>query len=336
MSPLLALGERVYRSEVTRRNAAFDRGKGVTTFDRPVISVGNLSVGGTGKTPCVRWVVRSLRESGRRPVIAMRGYGAPRGERSDEQAEHEHALPGVPVVANPDRTAALISFFASSDDVDTIVLDDGFQHRKIARQFDLVLIDATRSPFEDRCLPAGRLREPADSLARADAVLLTHCELVADQEVEALRARLSAFIAEDRVFRSEHAWAGLEIISPDDSTREETVQVLRGRRVVALSAIGRPEPFEAGVRDAVGDSGRVERFRFRDHHPLDERSLDAVRRSCDDADALVCTAKDWAKLARRAPLGVDVVIPRLELRIREGDERRLRDLILDAADAALE
>src|SRR4051794_5329108 len=140
----------VYSWEIGRRNRRYDAGRGVVRFDRPVISVGNLSVGGTGKTPMVAHIVGVLLQAGHTPAIAMRGYGSKAsGGRSDEAEEYRRKFPGVPVLARPDRTLALIEQFAREHDdaggrqSDVVVLDDGFQHRKIARDLDIVLVDAS-------------------------------------------------------------------------------------------------------------------------------------------------------------------------------------------------
>ncbi len=188
---------------MARRNRRFDAGHGVVTLDRPVISVGNLSTGGTGKTPMTMRVVQWLREAGHAPAIAMRGYRAgPEG--SDEALLYQEAFAGMPIVAQANRIDGLLQLFAQEEGdgeagsapararTDVVVLDDGFQHRQIARQFDLVLIDATRDPFADALLPAGWLREPAASLRRAHAVVLTHAESADARWLEAIRERVLA------------------------------------------------------------------------------------------------------------------------------------------------
>src|ERR1043165_360740 len=151
---LLARG---YAWEIGRRNRRYDAGRGVVRFDRPVISVGNLSVGGTGKTPMVAHIVGLLLEAGRRPCIAMRGY-AGRGGMSDEAEEYRGRFPGIPIVARANRTLGLIELFSREHETggqqtDCIVLDDGFQHRRIARDLDVVMVDASRDPFDDALLP---------------------------------------------------------------------------------------------------------------------------------------------------------------------------------------
>ena len=144
----------------------------------PVISIGNLTLGGTGKTPMVQHAASVLMDAGHRPAIVLRGYGARRGEDSDEAMEHRAALPGVPVMAQPDRVAALATLRRTHPEVDVVLLDDGFQHRFVKRCSDIVLIDARRVLDEERVLPAGRLREPLASLARATDVVVTHADRV--------------------------------------------------------------------------------------------------------------------------------------------------------------
>lgn len=324
--PLARVGERVYRRELARRNRRFDAGRGVVTIDRPVISVGNLSVGGTGKTPMVRLVVSWLLEGGHRPAIAMRGYKA-RGGISDEAEDHREAFGGsVPVVAQPDRLTGLLRLFAEEEGrrVDVVVLDDGFQHRRIARQLDLVLIDGTRDPFRDRCLPAGRLREPTDALSRASAVVITHSELLAPGAAGALRESIRG-VFDGLIVEGEHAWESLRVIERGEE-RTEALGWLKGKSVAAACAIGHPGAFLEGVRRATGRG--VERAEvFADHHPLNRRAAERIARAAAGCQAVVVTEKDWVKLRRFGGWACPVVVPRLAIRLSQGGEA-LRGLVL--------
>ena len=312
---------RLYGMEVARRNRRWDRGIGVERLDRPVVSVGNLSAGGTGKTPMVRWVVGVLRAGGRRPAVAMRGYKAGPGGESDEAREHREAMPGVPVVARPDRAAGLRASFATEEgrSVDCVVLDDGFQHRRLARDLDIVLVDASRPPDRDALLPRGFLREPLTSLARAHAAVVTHAEMVDDREVGRLVERLGAELPEGApVGVTEHRWVSLR--RPGSPDGDLDVGWLRGRRVVAACAIGHPEAFLRGLERA-GVASVSGGLVLRDHDAFGPRRLAALRALIRDhePDALVVTAKDWAKLSEHAgSFGCPVVVPRLELRWRSG------------------
>jgi tetraacyldisaccharide 4'-kinase len=327
--------EPLYRTVIMRRNRRFDERRGVVEFDRPVISIGNLTVGGTGKTPMVAWLVGELLASGHRPCIAMRGYGSRGGvEGSDEAAAYRRQFAEVPIVAQADRTSGLLELlareFADGRDgpgtrIDAIVLDDGFQHRRIARQMDVVLIDASRHTFRDRLLPSGWLREPPESLRRSTHVVVTHAERVESGDLAEIddRVRSMRGIAPDAV--CEHAWQDLDVARGAESVRE-SVDWLRGRRVLACCAIGNPEPFVAAVRSAAGE---VDALVLGDHDPFHQstitRLIDRTKRW--SAEAIVCTDKDWSKLVRSSVTWpCPVVRPRLVLRFRSG-----RDGLRDAA-----
>lgn len=321
LEPLYALG-------VARRNRRFDARKGVIEFDRPVLSVGNLSVGGTGKTPMVHWLLARLSQAGRRPCIAMRGYKG--GRNSDEALAHRARFPNVPIVAQADRIDGLIDLFATEEGerVDCVVLDDGFQHRFIARQADIVLVDALRDPFRDRLLPAGWLREPAASLARADVVVVTHADESTEVELRELFRGLAGVLRPGApIAAARHAWAGLGVFSAS-GLRSEPAEYLRGRSVVAACAIGNPGAFIAQVERATGRPCAA-RLVLGDHDSYQAatvaRLFDAARQH--GAAAIVTTEKDWVKLGkRRVAWPCEVVVPRLELEFVSG-ERELWSIV---------
>lgn len=329
--------EPIYRAVVARRNASFDRGRRVSRLTVPVVSVGNISVGGTGKTPMVMWCVRALRAAGRRPAIGMRGYGARvhKGvaSPSDEQAEYMESLPGTPIAADPDRVSALRRLLRDDKTVDCVVLDDGFQHRFVARDLDIVLLDVTRDPFADRCLPAGWLREPVESLGRAGVVALTHAERVSREAIETIRARVERVAPNARVFVSRHEWDGLDVGQESWPTTR-----LRGMRVLALCGVGNPGAFLAQARTAGAEVVR-ESVR-RDHAPYDG---EAAARIVEEAatlgcDAILTTLKDWVKLRPSleeigaAGSSVPFIRPRLAMAF--DDEAGLRSLLLASCGGA--
>ncbi len=288
---------RVYAVELSRRNRRFDRGAGVERGPVPVVSVGNLSVGGTGKTPTVAWVVERLAERGVRAGVAMRGYGAREGEPSDEQAEYAERLPGVAVEADKRRIEAVRRLAARGCDV--AVLDDGFQHRWLGREFDLVVIDATRSPFRDRCLPAGWLREGVGSLARADAVLLTRCDQAQAGEVEAIEAAVRGVMGDGAlVARSAHRWRGLVF---GDGRRVDVGGEGWPERAVVACGIGHPGAF-VGSAEAAGIDA-VKRIVRRDHHRWTADEGRELARLGREVGCVVTTGKDWVKL--REVIGPD-------------------------------
>ncbi|MEO0512459.1 MAG: tetraacyldisaccharide 4'-kinase [Planctomycetota bacterium] len=324
LAPLVsALGsplEKLYLNELSRRNKRYDAGRGVVTLDRPVISVGNISLGGTGKTPMVRWVVERLLAGGHRPAIAMRGYGAKSGAPSDEQDEYQRAFPTVPVVAQPNRTEGLLTLFHSDAgaDVDCVVLDDGFQHRRLARALDIVLLDLNADSLRDRCLPAGRLREPPANLARADAVVLTHAENTPESVVEETSTGVERLTGRPPVAVTRHEWQGFESSEPD----------ARPQRVHLACAIGNPGPF---LEPASKQFELMGQTILRDHDPFGRKTVDALRADARRAGALLCTNKDWSKLRRHA-WPVPVLRPRLSHGFVRG-EGELRERIAAAARA---
>jgi tetraacyldisaccharide 4'-kinase len=334
LSPLARLLAKGYGRIIDRRSRRFDAGHGVVTLDRPIISIGNLSVGGTGKTPMTARVIDWLLASGRVPCIAMRGYRASREGESDEARLYAHRWPQVPVVARPDRTAGLIELFASErgSAVDCIVLDDGFQHRQIARQADIVLLDASRAPFDDELLPAGWLREPARSLRRAHAAIVTHAEAADARTVQAVLDRAQALNPALRLAVAEHAWTQLAVYDPGGGATHAT-EWLIGRRAVLACAIGNPQAFDAAAERALRATP-VARMILRDHDPFSARTVgrlaDLARKS--QASVILVTEKDWMKL-RRVPLTnwpCPIAVPLLELRFRTG-EATVRNLIELAA-----
>lgn len=297
--------------------------------DRPVISVGNLTTGGTGKSPLVAWIARQFKESCVEPMIAMRGYRASPNEMSDEQAEYHQLLRDPHVVANPQRAVAIRTYLSAHRDVRAVILDDGFQHRQIRRDLDLVLIDATANTFEDRLLPAGHLREPVDNLRRADAVIVTH----AASDISDLRSQIEKHHGKPPVAWCRHIWTQLRVY--DHSARYEPAEVesLRGKRVVTMLGVGKPESITNHLKQ-IGAIVAIE-IPSRDHDRFSVAKLAAARDACKGCDGMIVTGKDWVKLIERIEIGTwpaPIVVPQLEIEFIAG-EGVLRELILRAARA---
>jgi len=310
----------LYAAAVRARNKRFDRGRHVQRVHAPVISVGNLSVGGTGKTPMVAYLADLLRQLGRSPGIAMRGYKAKPGEKSDEQLEHEAALPGVPVEADPLRADAarrLIERRAA----DAVLLDDGFQHRKLHRDLDIVLIDATRDPFVDKLLPAGWLREPVESLARAHVVVVTRVDAVTPAAVERLARRVRKCNERAVIAAAAHQWAAFMV-----GHERQPLDAFRTLDAVAALGIGHPAAF---LHTAAAHSLNVTRAVVKpDHHHWTADEARHLIDSLTPGARLLTTEKDWVKLARLIPKSDhwQVLRPQLRLTIKDG-EARLRSAI---------
>lgn len=271
----------------------------------PVVSVGNITCGGTGKTPVVEMVVRDLAARGCRPAILSRGYGAPPPERrertgrtepppvgvNDEYLVLAENLPGVPHYVGTDRVAA--GRRALANGADTLVLDDGFQHVRLERDLDFVLIDAL-DPFGPgrRCLPAGLLREPIRVLRHADLVGITRIDLVERDRLRELSRLLERrFPAVPRLHLRTRSlgWK-------DPEGGEVALDALRGEPVLGFSGIGNPAAFR---RQLAGLGVEVREWLvFRDHHRYTPREVArlAARASELGAGAVVMTQKDAVKL----------------------------------------
>lgn len=335
LRPLAPLIERAYARIVRDRNASFDAGRkgkpfrfsGLSvTLDRPVICVGNLSVGGTGKTPAVQMACNWLIEAGHHPAIALRGYASKNG-LSDEAELHRAALPDVPLAVGPNRVQQLLELFATPQGqaVDVVVLDDGFQHRRLARQLDIVLIDATQDPFAQRLLPAGWHREPVASLARAHAVVLTHAHRATPSDLSRIDAHLRRQFPHLVIAHAEHAWGELLV---DDRT--EPLGWLKGRRYALACAIGTPQAFIDQATATFGAPAAT--VVLRDHDPYAPATIERLHRAAGGMDALLVTEKDWTKLARVEPgmWPCPIARPRLEMQLIAG-QSQLRPLVLSAA-----
>ena len=328
-----------YAGVIAARNRRFDTGKGVITLDRPVISVGNLSTGGTGKTPVTMHVLRTLREANFKPCVAMRGYGAPRGKglEADEAREYRDAFPDLPIVAQPNRIEGLIKLLGSpeGESCNVIVLDDGFQHRQLARQLDIVLIDASRDFAGERLLPAGNLREGFESLSRAHALVLTHVDREHEPHAELLERRALELNPRLVVARCRHVWGDLV----DAEGRVVPAQSLRRKPVAAACAIGKPEAFLSQAQKVVAGplAGSLV---LTDHDPYELATVQrllAMLRECR-ADAVLVTQKDWSKLSRvlrPSDWPCPVLRPRLSVEFTSNGGA-LGELILRTANTSID
>ncbi len=313
-----AIAEPFYRAAITARNRHFDSaisGDGrIGRLPLPVVSVGNLSVGGTGKTPFVRWMARLLASSAagtHRPLIALRGYKqAATGGVSDEAEEYRTLLPGIAIATGADRFATINTALANPPAggmaPTVVVLDDGFQHRKLARDFDLVLIDATRPPMSDALLPAGWLREPITSLTRAHAVVVTHAEAALPGVVEAVLSAARAVNPSLFLAVTSHA-----LTLPEAAL---------GQRVLVVCGIGNPGPFIQAVRHLAQVVGSIELEDHAAYTPARVRQI-ARRVAATGTQLIVTTGKDAVKLTRLVPgaLPVPVVPAGLALRFEQGE-----------------
>jgi tetraacyldisaccharide 4'-kinase len=248
----------------------------------PALSLGNITVGGTGKTPVAAWAAAALRARGAVPAIVMRGYG------DDEPLVHARLNPEVPVIVDADRVRGAAR--ARDAGADCVILDDGFQHRRIARVSDWVLVAAERWRDDLRLLPAGPLREPLSALGRADVLVVTR-KSASRQDAEEIGKRLGA-----RFPRLGLALCHLALDALVDARTGERRPLtwLADRRIVAAAAVAEPRAFFAQLTAA---GARVEERSFRDHHAFDAADVAELAAAADRREGLVCTLKDAVKLA---------------------------------------
>lgn len=268
----------------------------------PVISVGNLTVGGSGKTPLAAWLLQGLRDRGEKPALVARGYG------DDEILLHRLWAPGALVIAEEDR--AYGAWKAAKKGATVVVLDDGFQHRRLARELDVVLV-STRTPWKVRLLPRGPFREGFSGLLRAGVVVITQKGL--SDDAGEMDARLSPYVTEPpvRVAFVPRGWSDLN---------GEAVEGPQGD-YLAVAGIGDPGSFSRVLREVTGRGGDL--LPYPDHH---EYSWGDVQTLLDLAGhrTLVTTEKDAVRLApfRKQLAGLKIL--RLGVEVLAGEDRLWR------------
>jgi tetraacyldisaccharide 4'-kinase len=321
---VLRVAEVPYTAAVTMRNRRYDRGAAeVHRVGVPVITVGNLSLGGTGKTPMVKWLAQRFQNAGLRVAIVSRGYKATKGKHNDEAMELAQALPNVPHIQNRDRVAGArqaIREFNSH----LLLLDDGFQHRRLIRDLDIVLLDALEPFGFEHVFPRGTLREPLAGLARAQVVCLSRADAISQGERGAIRERV-ARIAPQAIW-SEAAHAASKLINT--SGELQPLEVLANHRVMAFCGVGNP----AGFRHTLAAAGcePIAWREFPDHHTYttaDQSELVALAQSCK-ADTFVCTQKDIVKIPQQQLGGVPLWAVAIEMKFLRGQQELER--ILDS------
>lgn len=329
LPPLSAL----YGAVTRTRLSLYRRGTFRTTsLARPVISVGNMTVGGTGKTPLVEWIAKVVAGAGKKVCILTRGYGredpkqqvvvsdgqtilaTPAASGDEPYLLATNLLGSAAVISSADRIGAgryAIETFGA----ECFVLDDGFQHLRLARDLNIVTVDATNPWGGGELLPYGRLREPLSGLSRADCVVITRCDQVDD--LAPLCAQIRDLIHNCPVF---------------ESTMIPVSAPLACGPFVAFCAVGNPKSF-FGLLQKAGYDVMLEKT-FTDHHAYTQRDVDELIRAATRAGAtsLITTAKDAVKLRS---LSFSLPWQALDIEISIENEAALEQLILKAAEASV-
>ena len=313
----------IWRGAVGVRNTLFDRGVlGSLPTALPALSVGNLSAGGTGKTPFASHVAGALLARGARPCIVLRGYGG------DEEQVHRILQPDVPVVVDADRARGIAT--ASAQGCDVAILDDAFQHRRVRRLVDVVLVSAD-VPWVERTLPAGPLREPPGALRRASLIVVTSKSASAEQANELAR-RLERISGLPATHVRLQAHALLHAGSTDDPV---PLAALRGRRVLLVAGIGDPKALLRQIEATGADPATA--F-FPDHHRYTAADVASLTARAAGADFVVCTLKDAVKLRALWPDKVPALMyvsQRVELMSGEGHVQAALERLLAARTPTL-
>ncbi len=330
---LLVIGATIYGFIIGLRNFLYSKEwVKIHRADVPVISIGNITTGGTGKTPLVIRLCNLLisipqfKLTSSQFAILTRGYKASKysggepGGYGDEPAVLAQSCPGIQVVVNPDRIAGAaeaISRFGAK----VLIMDDGFQHRRLGRDLDIVTIDATIPFGYGRLLPAGLLREPVTALNRADAAVITRCDQVCEAELIQLEAKLGQVNPEMVIARSVHA----PVCSKSVDDREISLEELKNKRIFAFCGIGNPDAFfntVAGLGAEIAGS-KV----FDDHYHYTNDCLAEIFEQAkgQDVDLILTTQKDWSSFLplTTAKAGNNIIFAYLviEFRFISGEDK---------------
>lgn len=339
LAPLSAL----YGAVTWTRLLLYDRGLlRVSPIRAPVISVGNITTGGTGKTPLVEFIARALARKGKKVCVLTRGYGRDNGGQrvvvsngqsllanakvaGDEPRLLAESLQGIAaVICDADRKAAG-DWAIRNLNSEAFVLDDGFQHLGLRRNLNIVAIDATNPWGHGHLLPWGRLREPKHQLSRANCVVITRAQQVA--EVTNLRREIEGLVRDMPIFTSRMTVRGLRRIA-DELSMDQALLDGRGPElslpVAAFCGIGNPASFFAQLRNAGYEP--VSTSVFRDHHKYTNNDITEIVAKAKEAGAfsLITTAKDAVKL-RHFP--VELPCYALEIEISIDDESGFLELV---------
>ncbi|HEY3012400.1 MAG TPA: tetraacyldisaccharide 4'-kinase [Gemmatimonadales bacterium] len=296
----------LWRSAMAARETAYRRGwLAVRDLPLPSVAVGNLTVGGSGKTPIAIWTARYYVSRGLVPGILLRGYGA------DEVLVHQHAVPEAQVIADPDRAAGADRALARGAQV--LVLDDAYQRLDVRRDLNIAVVSAETTRAVRWPLPAGPWREGLTALDRADAIVVTRKRATADAArglASDLQERIQGPVA--------IAHLGLRYVEGMVSGRRHPASTLAGKRVVAASGIADPDAFVAQTK-ATGAAVQV--ATWKDHHEYRDEDVAWLAHAARRADHVVITQKDAVKLRSRWPSSVpEPLVAMLDLEWEQGGE----------------
>jgi tetraacyldisaccharide 4'-kinase len=338
---LLTALAQIYSIIITLRNLMYNT-KILKTHHKEaiIISIGNITTGGTGKTPLAVWLCNLLLERKINSAILTRGYKTTKsskhskvgaGEVSfqnyfDEPAILSEECPNSKIVVNPDRVAGAaeaISKFAAR----VLIMDDGFQHRRLTRNLDIITIDSTLPFGYGKILPAGLLREPINSLKRADAVVITRCDQTTASELDKIENKLQAINPDMVIARSAHAVVGIKAV--DGNIIE--IKNIKGKKIFAFCGIGNPNTFLNTIK-SLGTELAGSKI-HNDHHRYTQACLADIYKQAGDekVDLILTTQKDWTKIKHLTldSNGIPLAYLKIKIKFLKGEDK-LRHLIEEA------
>ncbi|MCD4831503.1 MAG: tetraacyldisaccharide 4'-kinase [Anaerohalosphaeraceae bacterium] len=316
---ILVLLSFFYRAAISVRNFFYDKSIFKShKIEATIISVGNITTGGTGKTPLVAWICNYLTEKNVPTAILIRGYKMTNSDFADEPAMLAKAAVGARVIVNPDRVAGAKK---AIDDfgIKTIVADDCFQHRRLRRDVDIVAIDATEPFGYGRLLPAGLLREPLKSLKRASAVVVTRYNQSQGENIEQIQKVLEKFMPGKPVAKAVHRPVTAKMMG------DETIDFaeLASKKTFAFCGIGNPDAFFQTLGELTLNIAGTKVYN--DHHRYDQADITEIYEQAKycQADIILTTQKDWTKTALLGIEKFDVPFAYLvvELEFVQGKEK---------------
>ena len=320
--PLLILMSLLYLSAIKARSLLYINGIFKSSrLSFPVISIGNITWGGTGKTPLAEAISSHLCSEGKKVTLLTRGYG------SDEDRSMAKNLKGVKIITGSNRLSNAL-FQQQKGATDLFILDDGFQHFKIRRNVDIVTVNATEPFGNNHLIPAGILREPLSSFSRADMIVLTKCDLVSEARLAEIKAYIKKINYPADIFESVHE---PELLYTRDGNTHP-LEYLKGKTVSAVSGLGDNSSFITTLKNLGADVAAENSYM--DHHQYTDDDLIAIHDTAKEKriKTVVTTEKDWVKL--KLALGasfaqIEFLVLKIRLRIKNEQDfyKRLHTLL---------
>lgn len=321
MYPLLEKASHVYYWGQLKVRSGYENGRRKKhKLDFPCISVGNLTWGGSGKTPLVEYLARVITEMQKTPLVLTRGYS------HDEVEQYKEHLPNVLLGVGKDRyqTALKVS---SGRRIDMALLDDGFQHWAIERDLEVVTLNSLNPFGNGHLIPRGSLREPKERLSQADVIVLTHTNLVKPSDLRNLKTEIEKYNDQALVVETY-----LEPLFFYRAKKGQKVSLdkLENKRVTTFSAVGVPRSFQLIL--ASRSIKPVRNFEFTDHHVFSSRDLNEIRTVSKVAlsEEIITTEKDFYRAPEKITKQLNPLVLATELRISKGEPEllgRIRELL---------